>query len=97
MWDAGVHDHALADLELFDTFAERRNDPGAVGPEDSRLRNGRKTLAHPHVEVVQACGTQRHQNLAGCGHGIVHVFVAKDVWAPVLVYAHGLQRGRILS
>ena len=51
--DAGVHDDALADLEPVDTFAERRDDSGAVGSEDARLRNRGKTLAHPDVEVVQ--------------------------------------------
>jgi hypothetical protein len=95
--NAGVDDDALSDVEPLETVAERRHDPGAVGSEDARLRNRGEALAHPDVEVVQPCGTQRHENLAGCGHGIVDVFVAKDVGASVLVYAHGLQRGRILS
>ena len=73
-----------------DAFAEPRHDAGAVGAEDARLRNRRKTFPNPDVEVVQACGAQRDEDLTRPGLGIRHVLVAEDIGAAVLVDANRL-------
>ena len=51
--EPGVDHDAVADVEPRDALAEARDDPGAVGAEDARLRDGRQPLPDPDVEPVE--------------------------------------------
>ena len=59
------HD-AIARCEALDTFTDGLDDARAVRTQDARLRDGRETLAHPDVEVVQRRRAQADQDLTGC-------------------------------
>ena len=51
--DPRVDDHAIAESEVFDTVAESSDDAGSVRSQDSRLRNGRQTLAYPDIQMIE--------------------------------------------
>ena len=88
--DAGVDDDALPGLEALDALAQILDDACAVRAEDPRLRHGRQALAHPHVQVIQRCGAQPDQHLAGGGRRIRDVLVAQHLGTAVLVDANRL-------
>ena len=85
--DPGVEDDALSDLEAVHAVAERLDDARAVGAEDPRLRHRRQAPPHPDVEVVERCGMDPDEHLAGGRNGIRHLLDAKHLRAAVLVDA----------
>ena len=94
--DPGVEDDALPDLEAVHALAERFDDTRAVRAEDPRLRHRREAPPHPDVEVVERCGMDPDEHLAGGRDGIRHLLDAQHLGAAVLVDARR-EHGTILS
>ena len=90
MRDPGVDDNAIAHSEGSGASAESCDDAGSVRTENAWLGHRRHALPNPDVEVVEACGSQRDENLARSGLGIGDVLVAEDIGAAVLVDADRL-------
>ena len=94
--EAGVEHNPVPFGEAIDAFAEPDDRPGAVGPEDPRLRRGGKPAAQPDVEVVERGCPEADQNLAGPGLRVGSVLEAQDLRPAVLVDADRLH-GAIVS
>jgi epoxyqueuosine reductase len=96
--DAWIDHDALPDPQPGDAVAERRDDPGAVGAEDARLRHRRQALTDPDVEMVQRGRVQSHEHLARSGNRIGDLFEDQHLGTAVGVdpgCAHGRHTIRV--
>jgi hypothetical protein len=83
--EAGVDHDPLALLEALDAVADFGDDPGAVGAEDARLRDGGEALPEPEVEMVERGRAQANEDFSPPRARVLDLVEAQDLGAAVLV------------
>ena len=91
MLEAGIDHDALAERKPIDAFPERLDRSGAVGAEDPRLGNGRKSLANPEVEMIEGTRAEADEDLARAWLRVGGLLIPENVGASVLVDSNGFQ------